>query len=93
LRLYSIRSADGEWKRPSHSNTRIRYKRVIDALRYCGVEPYVAVGDDDFAEILAAGGRPFGDDRVRFSPEQVAGNEHVSPRIRSLMRRLIDEVW
>jgi hypothetical protein len=68
-------------------------KRVIDALRYCGVEPYIAVGDDDFAKILAAGGRPFGDDRVRFSPEQVAGNEHVSPRIRSLMRRLIDEVW
>lgn len=65
---------------------------VVNALRYCGVEPYVVLGEDDFREIAAAEGVIMVGDRVRFSPERVRGS-HVSPRIQNIMTKLIDEVW
>ncbi len=65
---------------------------VLNALRYCGVEPYVVLGEDDFREIAAAQGVIAIGDKVRFSPERVRHSD-VSPRIRHIMTKLIDEVW
>jgi hypothetical protein len=65
---------------------------VLDSLRYCGVEPYVVLGEDDFREIAAAQGVIAIGDKVRFSPERVRDSD-VSPRIRHIMTKLIDEVW
>lgn len=65
---------------------------VIEALRYCGVEPYIVLGEDDFAEIKATGHVEVIGDRVRFDPERVRSSD-VSPRVQNLMTRLIDEVW
>jgi hypothetical protein len=66
---------------------------VIDTLRYAGIEPYVVLGEDDFKEIESAGGVERIKDRVRFDPQRVLRNHQVSPRIRNLMNRLINEVW
>jgi hypothetical protein len=65
---------------------------VVKALRYCGVEPYVVLGEDDFREIAAAEGVVIFGDQVRFSPERVRDSD-VSPRIQNIMNRLINEVW
>lgn len=65
---------------------------VLNALRYCGVEPYVVLGEDDFREIAAAEGAIAIEGKVRFSPERVRDSD-VSPRIRHIMTKLIDEVW
>ena len=65
---------------------------VINALRYGGVEPYIVLGEDDFKEICAIPGSILVGDRVRFNPERVRRSE-VSPRLRNLMKKLIDEVW
>lgn len=64
----------------------------VKVLRYCGIEPYVVIGKDDWAEIQAAGGFVRGD-RVRFSPEAVVAHPSSTPRIRQLMQRLRTEVW
>jgi hypothetical protein len=64
----------------------------INTLRYCGIEPYMVVGADDFREILNAGGTVHGD-RIRFSPRRVAASDGVSPHIVALMERLEREVW
>jgi len=69
-----------------------RLSGCIKVLRYCGVEPYVVLGKEDWLEIEAAGGRVIGE-RVRFDPESVALNPKTSPRIQQLMRRLRREVW
>jgi hypothetical protein len=69
-----------------------KISQCIKALRYCGVEPYVVVGKDDWSEIEAAGGIVIGE-RVRFDPASVASNGRTSPRIRNLMARLQNEVW
>ena len=47
-------------------------------LRYCGVEPYVILGKDDWEEIKAAGGLVRGE-RVRFDPEKVASFPRTTP--------------
>jgi TIR domain len=65
---------------------------VINALRYCGVEPYIVLGEDDFREIAAAEGALSFGERVRFSPERVRASG-VSPRIQKMMTKLIDEAW
>jgi hypothetical protein len=64
----------------------------VKVLRYCGVEPYMIVGRDDWLEIEACGGSTYGD-RLRFSPEKIAAHPNCSPRIRRLMKRLTEEVW
>jgi hypothetical protein len=66
--------------------------QCIKVLRYCGVEPYVVLGQDDWSEIQAAGGVVLGE-RVRFDPHAVASWPRTSPRVRHLMQRLQDEVW
>lgn len=66
--------------------------QCIKVLRYCGVEPYVVIGQDDWAEIEAAGGVVLGE-RVRFDPRAVASHPKTSPRVRQLMERLEIEVW
>jgi hypothetical protein len=65
---------------------------VIRCLRYCGVEPYIVLGADDFNEIAAIPGTTVHGDRVRFDPLAVC-NAHVSLRIRNLMHKLIRDVW
>jgi hypothetical protein len=69
-----------------------KISECIKVLRYCGVEPYVVLGKDDWSEIEVAGGMVSGE-RVRFDPESVASHPQTSPRIRHLMKRLQDEVW
>jgi len=66
---------------------------VIDTLRYVGIEPYVILDEDDFREIVVAGGVERINDRVRFDPQSLLNNKRVSMRIRNLMTRLINEVW
>ena len=65
---------------------------VIDALRYCGVEPYIVLGEDDFREIARASGNGTVGDRIRFDPASVSQSD-VSQRIRNLMLKLMNEVW
>jgi hypothetical protein len=69
-----------------------KISRCIKVLRYCGVEPYVIVGKDDWTEIQSAGGIVLGE-KVRFDPASIASDGRTSPRIRQLMKRLEDEVW
>lgn len=68
-------------------------KACIETLRDAGFEPYVVMSKADSAAILQAGGIRYQDNRVRFTPEEVAANTEVSPRLRRMMRRLQDEVW
>jgi hypothetical protein len=65
---------------------------VIETLRYVGIEPYVVLGEDDVNEIRATGHVQVIGDRVRFDPKAVQSS-NVSPRIRNLMKKLINEVW
>ena len=65
---------------------------VIGALRYCGIEPYIVLGEDDFKEIAAVAGTEVLGDRVRFDP-QLINKSNVSLRIRNLMHKLVHEVW
>ena len=60
-------------------------------LRYCGIEPYMALGEDDFTEIAKLEGTIRLGDRVRFNPVDVRRSD-VSPRIKNLMTKLM-EVW
>lgn len=64
---------------------------AINDLRYCGIEPYMALGEDDFKEIAKLEGTIRLGDRVRFNPVRVRRSD-VSPRIKNLMTKLI-EVW
>jgi len=68
-------------------------RAVIHALRYAGKEPYVVMSREDADAILQAGGQPYIENRIRFSPEAVAANPTTSPRLRKMMERLHDEVW
>ncbi|HYK36820.1 toll/interleukin-1 receptor domain-containing protein [Alloacidobacterium sp.] len=65
---------------------------TIECLRDVGIEPYIVLGEADFNEIIATGHVLKMGDKVRFDPEAVCASD-VSPRIRRLMRKLIDEVW
>jgi TIR domain len=65
----------------------------IRVLRYAGFEPYVVMSTEDAQAILASGGIQHVGEKVRFSPEQVAANPSVSPRLRRMMKRLNGEVW
>jgi hypothetical protein len=69
-----------------------RISGCIQTLRYCGFEPYVVVGKDDWTEIEAAGGTVNGE-RIRFDPEEIASSTNTSPRIKNLMERLTEDVW
>lgn len=69
-----------------------KISQCIKVLRYCGIEPYVVIGKDDWSEIEAAGGMVAGE-RVRFDPKSIASHPKTSPRIRDLMKRLEAEVW
>jgi hypothetical protein len=66
---------------------------VIEALRYVGIEPYIVIGEDDFAEIAKARGSRTRAGRIRFSPGLVLSTPGISPRVRNLMSRLQSEVW
>jgi hypothetical protein len=73
----------------------IRPKTIQDCirvLRYCGVEPWVVIGADDFEHIKRAGGQLRGGERVRFSPRRVAEAVGVPERLRRFMLRL-NEIW
>ena len=65
----------------------------IETLRHAGFEPYVVMSKEDADVVLQSGGQPYRDQKIRFSPEQVASNPNASPRLRGMMRRLLDEVW
>ncbi len=69
-----------------------KISQCVKVLRYCGIEPYVVIGKDDWSEIEAAGGRVAGE-RVRFDPESIASHPKTSHRLRELMKRLEAEVW
>jgi len=66
---------------------------VIRALRYCGIEPYVKVGQEDYEVLKAAGGLERPDGKIRFNPEKVIASGLASPRLQTLMRRLSHEIW
>jgi hypothetical protein len=68
-------------------------RAVIEALRYSGKEPYVVLPREDRNAILRSGAQPYGDGKLRFSPEAVARNGAVSPRLRKMMNRLLTEIW
>jgi len=59
----------------------------LEALRYCGIEPYAILDMDDWQEIAAIGAKIEGD-VIRFSPEYVAAHPSISPRLRDLMWKL-----
>jgi hypothetical protein len=61
----------------------------VECLRYCGFEPHRVLSRDDFDEIASAGAIVTGA-RMRFWPYEVMGRP-VSPRIRDLMKRIVDE--
>jgi hypothetical protein len=65
----------------------------IQALRYCGIEPYVIAGRDHVEEIRRAGGVPHGAARIRFHPDRIMRSGKVSPMVVDLMKRLREEVW
>jgi hypothetical protein len=64
---------------------------VINGLRYCGVEPYIVLGEDEYKEIATLKNTKVLEDRVRFNPHFVQQNTK-SPRIKRLMEKL-NEVW
>jgi len=68
-------------------------RQCIETLRYAGFEPYVVMSKEDADVVLQSGGQPYYDQKIRFSPEQVASNPNASPRLRRMMRRLLDDVW
>lgn len=65
---------------------------AIEALRDAGFEPYVIMSKEDGEAIQRAGGTPYLENRLRFSPQAIEANPHVSPRLRRMMKRL-SEVW
>jgi hypothetical protein len=65
----------------------------IDTLRYAGFEPYVIMSVEDAEVVLQSGGERCGEQKVRFSPEQVACNPAASPRLRRMMQRLAEDIW
>ncbi len=65
----------------------------IVALRDAGFKPYVVMSKEDATAILQLGGVPQGKDRIRFSPRDIEPNPKISPRLRRMMRRLLDEYW
>lgn len=64
---------------------------AINALRYCGIEPYMVLGQDDFKEISTVRGTILLQDRIRFNPLAVR-DSNVSPRIKNLMTKLMN-IW
>jgi hypothetical protein len=81
-------------------------RSVIATLRFAGKEPYVVMSREDGDTILKSGCGSvyFGfsnrevdqrklTNRIRFSPELVAADPATSPRLKNMMRRLIEEVW
>jgi len=72
-----------------HRQASVRH--AINDLRYCGIEPYMALGEDDFKEIAKLAGTIRRGDRVRFDPVDVRKSD-VSPRIKNLTTKLM-EVW
>lgn len=65
----------------------------VRTLRDAGFEPYVVMSKEDAEVVLRAGGVPYRDDRVRFSPESIARNPQASPRLRRMMLRLREDIW
>ncbi len=68
-------------------------RSTIKTLRYAGKEPYVVMSQEDCSAIHSSGGQRGGEGKFRFSPEAVAQNPTISPRLQKMMERLIDEVW
>jgi hypothetical protein len=60
----------------------------IAALRFAGFEPYCVVDTKTLDVIARAGGHVSGN-MVRFDPERVLQDPHLSPALRQLVRRLI----
>jgi hypothetical protein len=88
-----VHGVDGKHVEEALSTIRVQSIRdVIEALRFVGIEPYVVIPKADFETIKAAGGTPNGD-RINFSPKDVARHPQATPRLRRLMKRLVDEVW
>ena len=63
-------------------------KHVIGALRYCGTNPAMILGEDDFKEVEKVG-KLLGEDRVQFNPFEVLMS-NGSPHIKNLMKKLLD---
>jgi TIR domain len=66
---------------------------AIGCLRFAGFEPYVVMSREDAAVVAQAGGIAHTENKLRFSPDQVARHPSASPRLRRLMHRLNTEVW
>jgi len=62
----------------------------IKVLRILGFEPYCVVDTKTLMAIENAGGSKAGD-RIRFDPRAIMANPDISPSLRRLMERLIDE--
>ena len=81
---------------PDSIEAGIRSKKPIDvsgcveALRYCGFEPFCIVGKRTLKEIEEAGGRRSGN-RVHFDPREILDSPDISPALRDLMKRLTKE--
>jgi hypothetical protein len=86
----SRRAADDAFQRRPEIES---INQVIESLRYCGVSPYVKVGQEDYDAIRAAGGKEGPDGKIRFNPKVVGQSKHASPRLQALMSRLTYEVW
>lgn len=62
----------------------------IKVLRILGFEPYCIVDTKTLMAIKSAGGSTSGD-KVRFNPRAIMAKPDISPSLRGLMERLIDE--
>jgi hypothetical protein len=62
----------------------------IEVLRYAGFEPYCVIDVKTLREIERAGGSASGD-KVHFDPREIARKPDISPALRRLMERLIEE--
>ncbi|MGZ8916137.1 MAG: toll/interleukin-1 receptor domain-containing protein [Methylobacter sp.] len=56
-----------------------------ELLESIGFEPYVVVGEDDFKEMLAHGGRLIRDDYATFYPHQILNSDDVSKHVKALV--------
>lgn len=61
---------------------------VWKLLESIGFEPYVVLGDDDFAEVLTHGGHLQSENYATFSPDRVLADSHVSAHVKSLLAEL-----
>lgn len=63
----------------------------LGVLLYAGFKPYLIVDTKTLAAIKNAGGSGEGDTKIWFDPQAIMANPNVSPALRQLMERLIND--